>query len=1497
MAGLGAEAASVGKAAVEAGLESGQRFIPRAIMSGATFGTRTFIAETVKAFQDGGVNLEQFGKDVLKDTAFGSTLGIVGGMGGESATAAGRAAWHAASISSAGALGFLSSKMSGADNREASLNAAIWAAFETVGSAGKTADLRLEALGNLKESFGEYIGERNPEMRGKAAQQAASAFIDHTVAKAGFDSAEDLAKSGPENLLEGIEKVNQAVRTAKIQTPPPATGEPLAKLPAPMEPEAKAGEPKEPSKTPIQKAIEVAKGVLTPEVVSQEDVPAHLKPGSDDWVATNLAKMVKDYPGVLYEDPAKVAANMSAINGEKVDQDQIRAQQILLRDQISKMPQDQISDDKQDIYHFEQGKAQGAAMEKGLGEIAERFQVLGIKPNEGAAIFQAYGIDKKGSLGQAAPLTDLVNKPIEEQYQQAFQTLAIQRGLDPEKPNAQVQDHAEKAVDLINGYFNPKSQEVKAFVEQHPDASDHDIAQMAYNRGILESPNPDLLKAEVDKAKQENPVIHAQMVGGATMPSPSIPIPPATPKAEAEGTVEPKSLIRTYYEEIRNFFMPSMADQEGARILSASFSHAARQNDIAEFTMRAAKKYWAKQSHEDVVEFYDNLENGRAQPEKWNALGQILREAYDKDRADVQALGEGKLQEFNKDYAAHYWEKEGKTAKISQGRAPFEGSKGFLKERTFDTLKEGIAAGKIPLSWNPVDLFQMKHAEMQRFVASHKALQDAKKTGRTKFVRLGADVPENAMGERFVKINDPVGTVYKSPMVEVQEAYDTKILRELNAVGKSLGVNLERSTHTNEKGGLKGVLGFSKSSKAGEPGKIWTRFGGPESTLAHELGHQVDNIYGLQQKFLSDPKIDKELTALAHERREGEVSEKDKKYIESPPQKLAFMFEGYIQAPHLFKHKAPMAYKKLEAFLKSDPKLEPLTKIEPSLLKEINKSEIHAGGPVLVGNVYAEPAFARLFNNHLSKGLEQSAIFRGYRFLSNMINQFQLFGAFHANFMTGESMATELDVALRSAMEGNVGQALKSAARTPVAPVDLYRRATPVMNAWRNQPASPLDKRIADILELSGGRIRMDDVYSTIAVMQMKDFFSKGRVIRGILSAPFAALDQATMPILKLLVPHVKVGAFTRMMEMLLKNNPNMSNVEAARQGQKIWNTIEYRMGQMTYDNIFWNKMLKDSLHFAIRSVAWNLGTGILAILGIAGAKDLLKGKREGSGYYALSYWIASAMVTATANAMYQHLMTGKGPQEPMDYLYPKNGGINSNGKPSRSIPLQSYWPTLYNFADHPGTTAIDKMNAVLSMIGQDYNNKDFFGEKIRTPLDPGVAGVIKRLEEEANFYARTIQPFGVRNMIHNTNEKNASLENVVGPWVGDVHAPYWVDQTKAEAMAHDILADKQAVGGRTEEQIERSKLVNQLRQQYRQNDPQALDNIDKAYETGAISRNTMHDILINSNLTPLQRMVKKMSLEEAEQVYSRGNDQEKAQLELMMEEKRARHEREFIAQ
>ena len=102
-----------------------------------------------------------------------------------------------------------------------------------------------------------------------------------------------------------------------------------------------------------------------------------------------------------------------------------------------------------------------------------------------------------------------------------------------------------------------------------------------------------------------------------------------------------------------------------------------------------------------------------------------------------------------------------------------------------------------------------------------------------------------------------------------------------------------------------------------------------------------------------------------------------------------------------------------------------------------------------------------------------------------------------------------------------------------------------------------------------------------------------------------------------------------------------------------------------------------------------------------------------------------------------------------------------------------------------------------------------------------------------------------------------------------------------------------QEIGGRTEEQAQRSRLTNELTRQYKLGVPGAQENLMKAFQEGLISHANAN-VIVNSELTPLQRMVKGMTFDEAKRVYSKATPEEKAQLAPMIERKEANKEKEF---
>lgn len=137
-----------------------------------------------------------------------------------------------------------------------------------------------------------------------------------------------------------------------------------------------------------------------------------------------------------------------------------------------------------------------------------------------------------------------------------------------------------------------------------------------------------------------------------------------------------------------------------------------------------------------------------------------MRQMLDSRVVAVQALGTGKLQTVILDYFPHIWKDPKLAAQTfaSLAKRPLQGSKSFLKKRSIATVADGLAAGLVPISTNPVDLVLAKSREMDKFLMAHRILAEMKEQGLLQFKRSTAPMPDG-----YAKIDDSVATVYGKP--------------------------------------------------------------------------------------------------------------------------------------------------------------------------------------------------------------------------------------------------------------------------------------------------------------------------------------------------------------------------------------------------------------------------------------------------------------------------------------------------------------------------------------------------------------------------------------------------------------------------------------------------------------------------------------------------------------------------------------------------------------
>ncbi|MGH8676923.1 MAG: hypothetical protein ACREUQ_01060, partial [Burkholderiales bacterium] len=949
-------------------------------------------------------------------------------------------------------------------------------------------------------------------------------------------------------------------------------------------------------------------------------------------------------------------------------------------------------------------------------------------------------------------------------------------------------------------------------------------------------------------------------------------------------------------------------------ILRGKLSELARKYDQAEMAMRKARKFFAYRDKQANYDFIDRIENPAQQGSPdLDAIAQLLRTILDGRRRDVQSLGTNKLRAFYEHYFPHIWKDRKKAQEFFGaffGRRPLEGPKSFLKKRAYPTFQDGLDAGLEPVSDNPIELVMLKIREMDRYVMAHEALNEWKESGLAKFVPQGGHGPSG-----WKKIDDPIGAVWGPRIQNISEFPNKGLYEPMAKLATDFGIKHERGF---KMGGHRTALGYAVKG-----GGIRTRHGTAEDVLAHEIGHHLDWKYDTGDRFVDFPggtlskmlrqatadlksqnpdirkaaraqlanykaavkkriQMNKELRELA-DARGGR-----KAYVRSRPEKMAAIVQAWVGARELFESVAPTVYGEWIKFMDERAALKPLRDIEGSMQHMKLEQPYDVGGLPLVGNWYGPEGAVRALDNYLMPGLRsKSAIFRGALGINNVMNQFQLgFSAFHLMNTTIDAMTSKFGLAINEAVTGRPVRALKSAIAAPAEPVTAILRGHKLLREWYKPGAggAPMGA-IVKAMVTAGGRARMDEHYATHIGENMIRAFKTGKLAGAAVRLPFAIAEAAAKPIMEWIVPRVKLGVFADLAASELERLGPNANFDKVRETlQKTWDVVDDRLGEVVYDNYFWNRYARDAMHLAVRSVGWNLGT-LRVILG--GAKDWIEqparaalGKNP-EFTLRMGYLIAFPLVTAALGAIVMKLMTGKGPEGLKDYVFPQSGDVDESGRPRR-IALPTYMKDVLHLGTEPVKTLMSKASSFVTVAADMLANEDFFGTKIRNEDDP----IVQQLKDSVAHAAKSFTPFGFTSY-----QRAKELETRPAmqwlPFVGLVPAPASLNQTKAERLAYEIMREKMPEGGRMKEVAERAKILAQVRRRTAQGKELPAE-AKKAMEQGRITPQQQATAVAEARFTSLERTFRRLTLEEALKVWAKATPEEREGLRPLLQRKRA---------
>jgi hypothetical protein len=329
----------------------------------------------------------------------------------------------------------------------------------------------------------------------------------------------------------------------------------------------------------------------------------------------------------------------------------------------------------------------------------------------------------------------------------------------------------------------------------------------------------------------------------------------------------------------------------------------------------------------------------------------------------------------------------------------------------------------------------------------------------------------------------------------------------------------------------------------------------------------------------------------------------------------------------------------------------------------------------------------------------------------------------------------------------------------------------------------------------------------------------------------------------------------------------------------KAVDSVDDRMGQLTYDNLFWNRVAVDIGQGLIRSLGWNLGVLRTAA---SGTVDFSKQIAEGlTGSrprmtHRMAYLAALPMMAALIGSILMYLMTGKRPETLKDAYFPRTGEKDEYGKEKRlSLPMYSKDAAAY--MHDPGQTLMHKVHPEIGMVADMLQNRDFYGTEIRNADDP----FIKQLEDTGAYMAKQVTPLGIRNAQQGSTAKAKIL-----PFIGLTPAPKWMEQSKAEQLAAELTAKKMGDTTVTQETRATIDLKNQIERELRTDLKKGYDDLNTAMVEGKLNNEQAKAVVKRSQTTQLDSRVLGLDVASALKVWNVATPQERTALMPIIAEK-----------
>ena len=831
---------------------------------------------------------------------------------------------------------------------------------------------------------------------------------------------------------------------------------------------------------------------------------------------------------------------------------------------------------------------------------------------------------------------------------------------------------------------------------------------------------------------------------------------------------------------------------------------------ILEVAGNEIRGMFEKMPRKDQVNFIDRVKLGKDQKSpELQAIADMMR--------DIDTATWNEAKEFKPSLAwkeNHYrvlWkvipgeEKASSAAKrFFGGRRPLQGSKGFMKQATLDDMSQGIEMKGEPYSYNPWTMFSMAQADIGKFITAQRMWKELGELGGRKFVRKNQQAPEN-----FVRLNDRLAKVY-FPIEHYGKWIESELIKELkNDISEVITSVKEGGKSAADKVEVK-VLealesrGWSKAEAEQIIGRVKSAASGNES--------EVKTVERTVERIL--------------------IIEKSKEFKPG---------KGFIE----------------------------------------------------LGDWWVDEGAGRILNNHLSRDyVREASLGRGLLAVKNNTTAMELaLSLFHFTFETIETATSNLGVAGRKIynvglLQGNpaaVASGIADIVKTPTSPFSVARAGGSAIKYMADKDeflatargqrfikANPQFGEMIDLMFHGGGKLAIHQEYKINSIRAMEENAKEGNYIGAMIRGVPALNEFLMKPLFELYIPRLKVGMFLK--ELPLRLQERASDIAGGRitketLARQTWAFVEDRLGEMNFDNLFWNRTFKSAMQLTFRSVTWKLGN-IRAMGGSAPEQmaelySAYKDKRPPRLEPKFAWLLGLCAVTAALGTIIQRMNTGDNPESIKDLVYPR---IGKNDR----VATPTYIKDSYHLVHSPVGYVTSSMSGIWGRVAENWRNRDFYGQEIYGLDD----NVFEKYAKEV-FHAIP-KPFSISSMMA---QKEAGMppERRALSFIGVNKAPGYISNTPAENRAIEIM-DRYPAATRTADQVERSKLAkrftNELREETRPREDIVYD-INEAHREGKLTERQKTNIYSNVRTPRIVSMTRRFSVQEMSEVLKDASPEE----------------------